>query len=117
MSRLIVLIAEQECEVKSMTRQEAKELIIKLSMMCDYTDTYGDAIDTEPYDKAVDMAIRSLETDTVEVVRGKWIKHIDNQYPQESTEECSVCHHHQFLSVMLDNNYCPNCGARMEDKK
>ena len=42
---------------------------------------------------------------------GKWIKHIDDLFPTESTIECNVCHHEQPLTI--DDNYCPNCGLKM----
>ena len=44
---------------------------------------------------------------------GKWIYHIDDLFPVESTQECSLCHHEQPLNI-LDENYCPNCGAKMD---
>jgi hypothetical protein len=43
---------------------------------------------------------------------GKWIKHIDDLFPEESTIECDQCHEHQPL--IIDDNLCPNCGAKME---
>lgn len=43
---------------------------------------------------------------------GEWIKHIDNLYPEDSTEECPFCHEEQRL-VGNDDNFCPNCGADM----
>lgn len=43
---------------------------------------------------------------------GKWIMHISDIYPADSTMECNVCHAEQPL--WCDDNYCPNCGARME---
>jgi RNA polymerase subunit RPABC4/transcription elongation factor Spt4 len=43
---------------------------------------------------------------------GQWIKHIDNLYPEDSTEECPFCHEEQRL-VGNDDNFCPNCGADM----
>lgn len=46
--------------------------------------------------------------------QGKWIKHIDNLFPEESTEECSICHEEQFLNRGNDDNFCPNCGAKMK---
>ena len=45
--------------------------------------------------------------------QGEWIKHIDNLFPEESTEECSICHEEQFLNRGNDDNFCPNCGADM----
>lgn len=44
--------------------------------------------------------------------RGKWIMHVDDLFPAESTQECSVCHEHETMSVWNDN-YCGNCGAYM----
>ena len=49
---------------------------------------------------------------TVERPKGEWIKHIDDLYPEDSTEECSSCHEEQRL-VGNDDNFCPNCGADM----
>ena len=49
---------------------------------------------------------------SVERPHGKWIKHIDNLYPEDSTEECPFCHEEQRL-VGNDDNFCPNCGAKM----
>jgi len=44
--------------------------------------------------------------------QGKWIIHFDDIWPEESTIECSVCHEEQPLEI--DDNFCPNCGARMK---
>lgn len=46
--------------------------------------------------------------------KGKWIMHIDDLFPAESTQECSQCHNEQPLTI--DNNFCPNCGADMRSK-
>lgn len=43
---------------------------------------------------------------------GHWIKHIDDLFPADSTIECSVCHEEQYTTI--DDNFCPNCGAKME---
>lgn len=53
--------------------------------------------------------------DAAPVVRGKWIYHYDDLFPMESTQECSVCHEEEYITLCNDN-YCPNCGAKMEDK-
>lgn len=47
--------------------------------------------------------------------KGKWIMHIDDLFPVESTKECSKCHHEQ--SLIIDDNFCPNCGAEMKGEE
>lgn len=44
--------------------------------------------------------------------KGKWIYHIDDLFPAESTKECDQCRTHQDLNC--DGNFCPWCGAKME---
>lgn len=44
--------------------------------------------------------------------RGKWIYHIDDLFPAESTKECDQCHAEQPL--ICDDEFCPHCGAKME---
>lgn len=44
---------------------------------------------------------------------GEWIMHVDDLFPCESTQECSVCHS-QHLICGNDDNYCPYCGAYMK---
>ena len=46
--------------------------------------------------------------------RGKWIFHIDDLFPEESTQECDQCHEEQPLAC--DSNYCPYCGADMREE-
>ena len=45
-------------------------------------------------------------------IRGKWIYHIDDLFPGESTMECNQCHAEQPL--ICDDEFCPKCGAKME---
>lgn len=58
-------------------------------------------------------AHRQFEADKSDADRpqGEWINHFDDLFPEDSTIECSVCHEHQPMGI--DENYCPNCGARM----
>lgn len=44
--------------------------------------------------------------------KGKWIYHVDDIFPAESTMECDQCHAEQ--SLICDDEFCPHCGARME---
>lgn len=56
--------------------------------------------------------------DYAEVKHGYWIYHFDDLFPSESTQECSVCHEEEGMTI-CNENYCPNCGAKMDgsDKK
>lgn len=45
---------------------------------------------------------------------GEWIFDIDDLFPEESTQTCSICHATQFTSIINDN-YCPNCGTKMKN--
>ena len=52
--------------------------------------------------------------DVAPVRHGHWIYHPDDLFPCDSTQECSYCHAEEYLT--LDNdNYCPNCGAKMQE--
>ena len=60
-----------------------------------------------------EFELTPCEFDIVPVVRGHWITHYDDLFPVESTQECSVCHEHESI-IILNDNYCPNCGANMK---
>ena len=47
--------------------------------------------------------------------RGKWIYHIDDLFPAESTKECDQCHAEQPL--ICDDEFCPHCGADMRGEQ
>lgn len=47
-----------------MTREEAKTWLNKLYARADITDEYGDMEDMQPYEEAVNMAIKALEQDS-----------------------------------------------------
>ena len=78
-----------------MTRNEAVKRLRQLETMCTYQDAYGDHVDAEPFDEAVNMAIEALERK-----RGKWL--LDGR--------CSEC---LVAPLTSHKNYCPNCGADM----
>lgn len=44
-----------------MTIEEAIKLLDDITSYCDFTDEYGDMIDSEPYYEALDLAIKALD--------------------------------------------------------
>lgn len=52
--------------------------------------------------------------DAAPVRHGRWIYHIDDLFPAESTQECDQCHEEQPLTC--DDDFCPHCGAKMDGK-
>ena len=64
------------------------------------------------YDTAIDQAHDALVNLPSAQPRGKWIYHIDDLFPAESTMECNQCHAEQPL--ICDDEFCPHCGAKME---
>ena len=75
---------------------------------CNY---YGEFEDVRYfYDNDIYDAVAALPTVTSNFI-GTWIC-------RDSYAECSMCHHK--VSVYADDfrsNFCPCCGARMEDKE
>lgn len=61
--------------------------------------------------------LKDLPSAEPERKTGKWIKHIDDLFPEESMEECSECHEMQFIDNGKCDKYCPNCGADMRGEK
>lgn len=64
--------------------------------------------------KAKEMVADAPTVDAVPVRHGRWIYHIDDLFPAESTQECDQCHEEQPLTC--GDNFCPNCGAKMTGK-
>ena len=64
--------------------------------------------------EALKEALSRVPTVDAEPVRhGHWINHYDDLFPEDSTIECSLCHEHYYELVTYEN-YCPNCGAKMQ---
>ena len=59
------------------------------------------------YGGAMDMAIEALSAERT----GEWLHEelIPNTVEGHVHGECSACH-----AVRIVDNYCPNCGAKME---
>lgn len=66
----------------------------------------------EHYINGVIEKIKQLPSAESESKMGKWIYHIDDLFPAESTMECNQCHAEQPLTC--DDEFCPHCGAKME---
>ena len=62
----------------------------------------------------IDEDVAALPTvDAIPIRHGRWIYHIDGLFPSESTQECSICHEHEYVTLCHET-YCPNCGAKMD---
>ena len=62
-----------------------------------------------------EAVIRIENLPPAEPKRGRWIYHIDDLFPAESTMECNQCHAEKPLTC--DDEFCPHCGAKMEKKE
>lgn len=62
-------------------------------------------------DKAT-LAEQFKDLNSVEPIKhGKWISDISGGYENI----CSICQHEFIDKCDNDSNYCPNCGARMDE--
>lgn len=80
---------------------------IVIEAMCLYLsgDLWNEAL--------ADVRVNAPTIEAEPVRHGRWIIHIDDIFPSDSTQECSVCHVHETIQIYNDN-YCPHCGARMD---
>ena len=88
------------------TVPSAEQVTSKLNNPCDSLLT----------DDSAECKEHKSKLESADAVQGEWIMHIDDLFPCESTQECSVCHAEQPISIS-DDNYCPSCGARMFRKE
>lgn len=89
-----------------MTREEAIEYLHKLFMQADITDAYGDMDDTEPYETAIDMAVKAL---SIDIIRCKDCKHNYLDGIQVRFNRCELNH----SKVHADDWFCAD-GERKE---
>lgn len=92
--------------------------------MIDDTPT-ADVVKKEKWDRLLENSIILADAvqkyqlaDAVEVKHGRWIEDrfcstIAGTY---EVRRCSVCGDH-YEEVGYDWNYCPNCGARMDERE
>lgn len=80
----------------------------------DYVETWD--CTCSDYGRQKVMAVDDLSylptVDAVPVKHGEWlIRHVGHGHYWE----CSVCHKNPCIYVTEHTNFCPNCGAKMED--
>ena len=85
---------------------------------CEIKQDFADMISNFQYTSGFDEAVTRVENfpsvDVAPVRHGHWIYHPDDLFPNDSTQECSYCHAEESLTL-YNENYCPNCGARMDE--
>lgn len=72
------------------------------------------------FDEMCNFAASCVENaptaDVVEVKHGKWEKHgMDVAEHPLRCSECSWGNHHIANRYVMEMDYCPNCGARMDE--
>ena len=87
-------------------REDVAEALYK-AIRTTLTGTFTDSMSL-----AIAMA-NNLPSAEQERKKGEWIFHLDDLFPEESTQECSVCHEEESIKIQNDN-FCPNCGAEMK---
>ena len=97
-----------------------KETIKQLESLkehCKSVQEIDDCADHTLHIKAIDTVVEVLDNlpivDTESLKQGTWeLKHIGaGRY-----WECSCCHTKPNIYITKDTNYCPNCGAKMEEE-
>lgn len=78
------------------------------ALMDDIKNTIEESGCVNHESEIMDCIRYASEVDPVPVMRGEWEQ--DGEYPW--LLNCSVCSD----SIERGTNYCPNCGAKMEDK-
>ena len=69
------------------------------------------------YANAIEALRRAQPADVARVVHGRWILLGKNEHDYETSveEKCSLCGRYVYrYDTELQDNYCPNCGARMD---
>ena len=96
-----------------MTREEAAKICQSIKFILD-NDDYSEEVE-----EALDMAIEAIQQMPK---RGKWRKRKikEHQFIQNGYElyYCSECYKNYSNTVGVEGfDYCPNCGARMEEEQ
>ena len=84
-----------------------------LALLKEEGTTYVDISWEEEIMSDIETISKAPTVDAESVRHGHWINHFDDLYPEDSSVECSVCH--EYEGIMANDNYCPNCGAKMDE--
>ena len=82
----------------------------------DAADKFSEISGT-PLCELVDIMCAIPAADVAEVVHGRWILLGKNEHDYETSveEKCSLCGRYVYrYDTELQDNYCPNCGAKMD---
>lgn len=95
-------------------------MIDKDALMADIKATIEDSGCVNHEGEIMDCIEYAPTISAVPVVCGEWVqKHhtisLDNMTLTGTYPTCSLCDY-AWLGVAKNTNYCPNCGAKMEDK-
>ena len=71
-----------------MTAKESIELLNDLYLRADFTDRYGDFIDTEPYSEAIELATNALDR---KIIQCKYCEHYINIIHEGAVYESGDC--------------------------
>lgn len=101
---------------RRMTKEKIISYLESLLVRCDFEDMYGEPIDSDPYEEAVEEAIDIIrDAPTIDVVKhGRWIDETFKPWGLVyHPYKCDQCGDHSEA----DFNFCPNCGARMDAER
>lgn len=92
-------------EAMNMSNEQAVQILIPMrNMMCDQNGCPISGFSNSVF--AFDKAIESLSADVAPIRHGRWKKEYGHY-------KCLLCNGFDDFA----DNYCPNCGARMDGEK
>ncbi|NLO32703.1 MAG: hypothetical protein GX117_05010 [Candidatus Hydrogenedentes bacterium] len=95
-------------------------MIDKDALLADIEKTIAESGCVNHEGEIVDCIEYAPAVDAVPVVRGEWIqKHhiisLNNMTLTGTYPTCNLCDYAE-VGMAKNTNYCPNCGAKMEDR-
>ena len=97
---------------------EREALIARLQKVCVTDDVFGMGMQCGT-ENAINCTKEAPAADVVEVRHGEWLP-VTYTHFGAKRYECSVCRDDEFWEkryIEIKENYCPNCGARMDAER